>query len=592
MANFINNVQPLDVDPRSSRKHWAGSNPDVPDAHAMFQQSPVYVAGRATANSCGDDVLISEESECKSASTALGKLPYHASDSWGNAPRGCIFDVRGTFYNKHATGGCSGNCGSLGMTPICVRRSKNNRAAGQTIRGHSTFSHARAGSHVASNPEEPNLDLPIGKNVAVFIIGLHRERTTAAISSVQQHVIRHLNNAHVFVHTSAGANETEEDIKRVYTAIIGKTQLRTVVVTNKSDALVDSPDLLRLQADELPLSDDAQECFASSAGPFCVNATAAGGISSTALAALRGRALMPFMLIAERQHKVRYSHVIRLRTDTVWEHDWANYSVLLSLVPATSSTLAVERVGAVMVDQWIAARSIAWVLNTVIPLKLLLDVDLRAVFDSLGCRDALQRLAGAPGAEVDGPEWAPESRSRTLPGTPEVDSVPVLLSGFLSFCFFPVYGSDGLYPETHYLHRIVEGFGDGGVRFVDPCTVTGEYRTVRNSAHGHPNAVLKHCNGARGGSEEGRDLPASSDVAVRKETRGEDDRLQEEEKTSVNDEFVGRLLSVYWAHDDRWYRARVVSLDPSSGAHVVEYDDGEQEIFDVAVADHRFLRLE
>ncbi len=132
MANFINNVQPLDVDPRSSRKHWAGSNPDVPDAHAMFQQSPVYVAGRATANSCGDDVLISEESECKSASTALGKLPYHASDSWGNAPRGCIFDVRGTFYNKHATGGCSGNCGSLGMTPICVRRSKNNRAAGQS----------------------------------------------------------------------------------------------------------------------------------------------------------------------------------------------------------------------------------------------------------------------------------------------------------------------------------------------------------------------------------------------------------------------------------------------------------------------------
>jgi hypothetical protein len=90
----------------------------------------------------------------------------------------------------------------------------------------------------------------------------------------------------------------------------------------------------------------------------------------------------------------------------------------------------------------------------------------------------------------------------------------------------------------------------------------------------------------------GRGLPPPSDVAVPKETRGEDGRLQEEEKASVKDEFVGRLLAVYWAHDDRWYSARVVSLDPSSGAHVVEYEDGVQEIFDIAVADRRFLRLE
>ena len=39
---------------------------------------------------------------------ALGQLPYHESGAWENAPRGCLFDVRGAFYNMHATGGCSG----------------------------------------------------------------------------------------------------------------------------------------------------------------------------------------------------------------------------------------------------------------------------------------------------------------------------------------------------------------------------------------------------------------------------------------------------------------------------------------------------
>jgi len=87
-----------------------------------------YVAGRVSANGCGEDARIDTESECKAAAAALGK-PFSASGAWGNAPAGCLFDVRGAFYNMHATGGCSGNCESLGMTPICARRSA--RAVGQ-----------------------------------------------------------------------------------------------------------------------------------------------------------------------------------------------------------------------------------------------------------------------------------------------------------------------------------------------------------------------------------------------------------------------------------------------------------------------------
>ena len=103
--------------------------------HVMSEQSPVYVAGRATANTCGSDALISKESECKAAATALGKLPYHESGAWENAPRGCLFDVRGTFYNTHATGGCFGDCVSLGMTPMCVRRGSGEDKGGEGGRG-------------------------------------------------------------------------------------------------------------------------------------------------------------------------------------------------------------------------------------------------------------------------------------------------------------------------------------------------------------------------------------------------------------------------------------------------------------------------
>jgi hypothetical protein len=112
--------------------HGAGSEKE----EYVSKQSRVYVAGRATANSCGHDARIIEESECKAAATALGKLPYHESGALEKAPRGCLFDVRGTFFNTHATGGCSGTCRSLGMTPICVRRSHH--AAGQGESGDNT----------------------------------------------------------------------------------------------------------------------------------------------------------------------------------------------------------------------------------------------------------------------------------------------------------------------------------------------------------------------------------------------------------------------------------------------------------------------
>ena len=48
------------------------------------------------------------------------EIPFQAAGSWGNAPTGCLFDYRGSFFNTHQTGGCSGACLTNDMTPICA----------------------------------------------------------------------------------------------------------------------------------------------------------------------------------------------------------------------------------------------------------------------------------------------------------------------------------------------------------------------------------------------------------------------------------------------------------------------------------------
>ena len=57
----------------------------------------------------------------------LNPEPYTVSaGAWDNAPSGCLFDLRGVFFNAHPEGGCSGACLMLDMAPICVRASTDN----------------------------------------------------------------------------------------------------------------------------------------------------------------------------------------------------------------------------------------------------------------------------------------------------------------------------------------------------------------------------------------------------------------------------------------------------------------------------------
>ncbi|KAI3741753.1 hypothetical protein L1987_59429 [Smallanthus sonchifolius] len=51
---------------------------------------------------------------------------------------------------------------------------------------------------------------------------------------------------------------------------------------------------------------------------------------------------------------------------------------------------------------------------------------------------------------------------------------------------------------------------------------------------------------------------------------------------SYGDEVVNRRIRVYWPLDKNWYEGCVKSFDKSSGKHLVQYDDSEEELLDLS----------
>ncbi|KAJ7973051.1 DNA mismatch repair protein [Quillaja saponaria] len=54
------------------------------------------------------------------------------------------------------------------------------------------------------------------------------------------------------------------------------------------------------------------------------------------------------------------------------------------------------------------------------------------------------------------------------------------------------------------------------------------------------------------------------------------------EKQSYGQEVVGKTIKVYWPLDKAWYHGCVKSFDKDTGKHLVQYDDAEEELLDLA----------
>jgi hypothetical protein len=50
----------------------------------------------------------------------------------------------------------------------------------------------------------------------------------------------------------------------------------------------------------------------------------------------------------------------------------------------------------------------------------------------------------------------------------------------------------------------------------------------------------------------------------------------------LGNSLVGRMVDVYWPHDNAWYRGMIQKFDSQSGMHLVKYDDGDKEILDLS----------
>lgn len=50
----------------------------------------------------------------------------------------------------------------------------------------------------------------------------------------------------------------------------------------------------------------------------------------------------------------------------------------------------------------------------------------------------------------------------------------------------------------------------------------------------------------------------------------------------MDEDAVGKRVKVYWPLDKSWYEGCVKSFDKSSGKHLVQYDDSEEELLDLS----------
>jgi hypothetical protein len=211
-----------------------------------------------------------------------------------------------------------------------------------------------------------NGHLPVGDKVAILIVGLSRSITPALmLPSLREHVLRGLGekHVHVFVHTCARANSDFSDEQQtaerqelvdMYRELIPEEVLKAVVVT--------SPDYGRYQvhirlATELNSSDEAMRGVPRMwEYPF-------ERYPLTLIIQFDSmQDLFRLVLREEIRQEERYSHMIRIRTDSIWSARWPPHHVLSARVPPASNSVAVVPTQGPLLDDhfWISSRAAAW----------------------------------------------------------------------------------------------------------------------------------------------------------------------------------------------------------------------------------------
>ena len=246
-------------------------------------------------------------------------------------------------------------------------------------------------SQTCSAGKDDNERLPVGNRAAILMVGLTVAITSdLVLPSLVREIIQPFGDggADIFVHTSAlnPVEVSDEDIVDMYSSGLG-TSLAGIIVDShfkasemvhirkmpaashqgrqaaqpnrrcrqhKPDAEVEhnrsssQKKFARLAAAppgwEADEADEGGECTGIEIRGEKVWAPRVWEPPANHVAYFqffRLRALYPLLLAEERRRMSRYSHVIRMRTDTIWYHEWEGVEGIMEVIPPASNSVAV-----------------------------------------------------------------------------------------------------------------------------------------------------------------------------------------------------------------------------------------------------------
>ena len=330
----------------------------------------------------------------------------------------------------------------------------------------------------ASAGTDGNEQLDIGRTIAILLSGLSKPITsTRVLPSIVENIIKPLGrkNVHFFVHTSPGNCSKAEMLAHPKDACCDDTEGTAshcgwppwaAVSSGRNAGAEKTAALVSMYRDSLNESLRGivvEEDYRGSnwmlspqwmlSPRIKLDVVPSADVNSSSTRKLqwvlqfeRLRDLYALVLAEEQRMMQRYSHVIRMRTDSTWLSAWKETEALHKLVPPRDYVVAFSNPhhhsGEPYIPDffWIASRAAAKSTMVDFADSLPLPVDRKEIYDFFGC------------------PWDPTGSARRKQTARDP-------------CFKSVLGPNSIWPEVLCKMFMMRRF-----RIADSCTLTGPFR--------------------------------------------------------------------------------------------------------------------
>ena len=281
---------------------------------------------------------------------------------------------------------------------------------------------------------DDNDDLPHHNRIALLMTGLTQPVTQLALASVQREIRQPLgeNNVHIFVHTSSVDKSgrvcghcAHDDVAEMFIAAFGEG-LRTLVVDQEfrtaERVYTGKHEEPRCTVQHTGTGNSDLECVPSSwpgdevPVPRMWHPPKSRGYRKQ-FDRLSG--LFPHVLAEEKLLGARYSHLVRLRTDSIWFKPWTFRFV--GEIDPSSRTVALPHgtspgVGFTPDNFWLSSRGGARAAFVGFADFLLQPIDRKAIFDFFNCSWPSGSAGGIRGESDQNDTNSADCRSQILAG--------------------------------------------------------------------------------------------------------------------------------------------------------------------------------